>query len=572
MLMIKKIKWRNFLSTGNAFTEINLTKKKTTLISGPNGSGKTTFLDAVVFALFGKPYRNINIPQLVNSVNQKECLVEINFDIGGSEYRVVRGLAPKIFEIFKDGVLINQDSKTKDYQRMFEENILNMTYKSFCQVVVLGSTNYTPFMSLTAAERRDIVEALLDIDVFSQMNSILKVKMTESKEELKDLQQKLAILKERTEAQKKYIQTLETKSKLSIESNTKEISEALDYNTTAEKSITEYMDIISKEMVLIKEKTSLENSMLQTENEIKSLKASIRQIEKDIQFYTNTNTCPSCSQEITEEHKFKKISSCTTQKQNTDTKITDFIKTVENIETAISSFSKSEKKIQDYQDKVKTLQSDITGNNQYVAKLNKQITDFNTGDTDSIRSETDELNKTLEEAKVLLENKRLIEEDTSYYAIAANLMKDTGIKSKIIKYYLPVMNKIINQYLDQMSFFVQFELDQSFTETIKSRHRDVFTYASFSEGEKRKIDLALLFAWREVAKIKNSLNCNLLVFDEVLDGSLDDSATECFLNILKTFKKDCNIFVISHKSKDILQDKFKDHIMFIKKNNFSRIA
>ena len=225
--MIKKIKWRNFLSTGNAFTEINLTKKKTTLISGPNGSGKTTFLDAVVFALFGKPYRNINIPQLVNSVNQKECLVEINFDIGGSEYRVVRGLAPKIFEIFKDGILINQDSKTKDYQRMFEENILNMTYKSFCQVVVLGSTNYTPFMSLTAAERRDIVEALLDIDVFSQMNSILKVKMTESKEELKDLQQKLAILKERTEAQKKYIQTLETKSKLSIESNTKEISEAL---------------------------------------------------------------------------------------------------------------------------------------------------------------------------------------------------------------------------------------------------------------------------------------------------------------------------------------------------------
>ena len=324
--MIKKIKWRNFLSTGNAFTEINLTKKKTTLISGPNGSGKTTFLDAVVFALFGKPYRNINIPQLVNSVNQKECLVEINFDIGGSEYRVVRGLAPKIFEIFKDGVLINQDSKTKDYQRMFEENILNMTYKSFCQVVVLGSTNYTPFMSLTAAERRDIVEALLDIDVFSQMNSILKVKMTESKEELKDLQQKLAILKERTEAQKKYIQTLETKSKLSIESNTKEISEALDYNTTAEKSITDYMDIISKEMLVIKEKTSLENSMLQTESEIKSLKASIRQIEKDIEFYTNTNTCPSCSQEITEEHKTKKISSCTAQKQNTDSKITDFIK------------------------------------------------------------------------------------------------------------------------------------------------------------------------------------------------------------------------------------------------------
>lgn len=570
MLILKKIRWKNFLSTGNNFTEIQLNKRKTTLISGPNGSGKTTLLDALVFGLFGKPYRNINIPQLVNSINTKNCIVEVEFDIAGIEYKVVRGLAPKLLEIYKQGKLIDQDSKAKDYQKMFEENILKMSYKAFCQVIVLGSTNYIPFMSLTAAERREVVEALLDIDVFSIMNTLLKGKMSENKEELKEVSYKLALLKERADAQTNHIKVLKEKSKTSIEKYEQEIQNSTTQNEELQKEIDVLSSQIDTLLRDIKEKNQIESEVFVAEKNISDNKNSINKILKEITFYKNNDTCPTCSQNISSDLKINKIHTCNAQKNDLETVNLNQQKQIELLEQKINKIHQVEEKINSIQDKIKDVTSNISANNQYIKKMGKQIAELHSESGD-IEKENEKLELIVNEGKKHLDEKKELEDNAQYYAMAAMLMKDSGIKSKIIKYYLPIMNKKINDYLDQMGFFVQFELDESFTETIKSRHRDVFTYASFSEGEKRKIDLALLFAWREIAKIKNSLNCNLLIFDEIMDGSLDDTATDAFLSILKTFKKDTNIFVISHKSKDILQDKFKGHLSFIKKNNFSRL-
>lgn len=572
MLTLKKIRWKNFLSTGNSFTEIILNKRKSTLISGANGSGKTTLLDALVFGLFGKPYRNINIPQLVNSINKKDCVVEIEFFIGGIEYKVVRTLAPKTLEIYKQGNLIDQDSKAKDYQKMFEENILKMTYKAFCQVIVLGSTNYIPFMALTAGERREIVEALLDIDVFSMMNALLKGKISENKEEIKEINHKLALLKERADAQTNHIKVLKEKSKTSIEKYEQEIQNSISQNDELQKEIDQLNDQIDNLLKQVSEKDELETEANTIEQNISNNKTSINKIDKEIVFYHNNDKCPTCSQDITTELKNNKLHSCNIQKTELETAIISQNTKIELLEQKIKKFYEIESKADALRDKITEVQSNIFANNQYVKKMTKQIADlhFESGD---IENENNKLQVIVEDGKKYIDQKKDLEEDAQYYAMASLIMKDSGIKSKIIKYYLPIMNKIINQYLDHMGFFVHFELDESFTETIKSRYRDVFTYSSFSEGEKRKIDLALLFAWREIAKLKNSLNCNLLIFDEVLDGSLDDAATDSFLNIInsKFFKKDTNIFVISHKPKDTLQDKFKGHLTFVKKNNFSRL-
>jgi len=571
MLILKKIRWKNFLSTGNNFTEIQLNKRKTTLISGPNGSGKTTLLDALVFGLFGKPYRNINIPQLVNSINLKNCIVEVEFDIGGIEYKIIRGLAPKLLEIYKQGTLIDQDSKAKDYQKMFEENILKMSYKAFCQVIVLGSTNYIPFMSLTAAERREVVEALLDIDVFSIMNTLLKGKISENKEELKELSYKLALLKERADAQTNHIKVLKDKSKTSIEKYQQEIDNSILQNTELQKEIDSLTDQINDLLFNVKDNESdIEKQLRLIERIVDDNDANIKKIDKEILFYHKTDKCPSCSQDIGAELKAQKIHSCTTQKSEFEKNSSEHHVQIDSLKEKLQNISHIQSKVDSVQNKIKEVQYNISANNQYIKKMTKQITDLQSESGD-IEKENEKLEIIVDEGKKHIEEKKELEENAQYYSMAAMLMKDSGIKSKIIKYYLPIMNKKINDYLDQMNFFVQFELDESFAETIKSRHRDVFTYASFSEGEKRKIDLALLFAWREIAKIKNSLNCNLLIFDEIMDGSLDDTATDAFLSILKTFKKDTNIFVISHKSKDILQDKFKGHLSFIKKNNFSRL-
>jgi len=572
MLILKKIRWKNFLSTGNSFTEIILNKRKSTLICGANGSGKTTLLDALVFGLFGKPYRNINIPQLVNSINKKDCVVEIEFSIGGIDYKVIRTLAPKTLEIYKQGKLIDQDSKSKDYQNMFEENILKMSYKAFCQVIVLGSTNYVPFMALTAGERREIVETLLDIDVFSTMNALLKGKISENKEEIKELNHKLALLKERADAQTNHIKVLKEKSKTSIDKYELEIQSAVNQNDELQKEINDLNNQIDVLLEQVTEKEDLELEASNIEKDITDNKITINKINKEIVFYHNNDKCPTCSQDISAELKNNKVHSCNIQKIELESAIISQNSKIELLEEKIKKFYEIETKTGTLRNKIAEVQSNIFANNQYVKRMTKQIADLHSESGD-IEKENDKLQVIMDDGKKHLDQKKDLEDDAQYYAMASLIMKDSGIKSKIIKYYLPIMNKIINQYLDHMDFFVHFELDESFAETIKSRYRDIFTYSSFSEGEKRKIDLALLFAWREIAKLKNSLNCNLLIFDEVLDGSLDDTATDAFLSIInsKFFKKDTNIFVISHKPKDTLLDKFKGHLTFVKKNNFSRL-
>jgi DNA repair exonuclease SbcCD ATPase subunit len=567
MITFTKIRWKNFLSTGNNFTELNLTKNKTTLISGENGAGKTTFLDAISFVLFGKPYRNINIPQLANSINQKDCRVEVEFSIGNANYKIVRGLAPKIFEIYKDGNLVNQDSKSKDYQKMLEEQVLKMNHKSFCQVVILGSTNYVPFMRLTAAERRAIVEYLLDIDVFSVMNTLLKGKIATAKESIKDIEHRLAILMERAKAQKNHIKVLQDKSK---ESKDKIVSEIEQNQTTVEDlqkeiaKIQTQIEEVNKEWLDADEDECGKLSYSQSHMKEQALK-----IQKQIEYYQKNTECTLCKQTLSEKHKTSIIGDLEQSKSKFTDEVEKLDVVITDLQEKLSQNKEIGKKILALEKEISSKNNTISACNQYINKLQKEMNKDNTVDFDA---ENSKLESIVEEGKKETEQRQELSDDLQYYSVAAILLKDTGIKSKIIKHYLPIMNKVINNYLGKMDFFVQFELSDSFEETIKSRHRDIFTYDSFSEGEKRKIDLALLFAWRYIAQLKNSLNCNLLIFDEVLDGSLDDSATEAFLNILKGLDKNTNIYVISHKSKEILQDKFQDHLVFVKRNNFSKIA
>ena len=565
MIIFNKIRWRNFLSTGNVFTELQLNKHSTTLISGENGSGKTTLLDAIVFCLFGKPYRNINIPQLVNSINQKDCMTEIEFDISGVKYKIRRGLAPKIFEIYKDGALLNQDATNKDYQKMFEDQILKMSYKSFCQVVILGSTNYVPFMRLPAAERRSVVENLLDIDVFSVMNVLLKGKLAMLKEEQKSADHKITILRERAESQKKLVKTLESSNKEQIEKSQSSLEE---YRKEIEQ-------LTSESEELLKQVDELESKLIPTDMstqdiELSKIETEESKIEKEISFYEKNSSCTRCKQELCEDHKHSITKVLKEDLSNLGVKKRTVLDHMKIIKDHIQSNAKINKQITDLNKQVQMNNAKIASAKGVISRTTEQINKA-ANDTKNVDDEKEKFNLIVQEGVDATENRKNIVEDVHYHTIAASLLKDSGIKGKIIKHYLPIMNKVINKYLGQMDFFVQFHLSESFEETIKSRHRDIFTYDSFSEGEKRKIDLALLFAWRKIAAIKNSLSCNLLIFDEVLDGSLDDYATESFLNILKSMDKNTNVYVISHKSKELLQDKFQQHISFTKKNNFSRM-
>jgi DNA repair exonuclease SbcCD ATPase subunit len=569
MIIFKKVRWKNFLSTGNNFTEINLDKTRTTLISGENGAGKTTLLDAITFVLFGKPYRNINIPQLANSINEKDCMVEIEFVSGGVEYKIRRGLAPKIFEVYKSGKMMDQDAKSKDYQKMLEETILKMNYKSFCQVVILGSTNYVPFMRLPAADRRSIVEDLLDINVFSLMNTLLKSRMAQMKTDIAELEHKIELQKEKTIAQKRHIETLANKNKETIDRHEKEIQESYKQIEEHQKEIDEKKKKI-EELIQMSSQINVDAEVEKLTDLGRTISMEMRKLDKDISFYSTNDHCPSCSQKIDCEHKEKVLTERNKKKSELEKGLQLQEKQMTKLSEKVVEKNLINNKIILEQKMIHEIDSQVNATNKYVKKLRSDI-DSIQSDTKNIDEEQAKLKEMGQAGKELVENKLKLNDDMHYYSLASFLMKDTGIKSKIIKYYLPIMNKIINKYLTQMDFFVQFELNDSFEETIKSRHRDIFTYDSFSEGEKRKIDLSLLFAWRAVAQLKNSLNCNLLIFDEVLDGSLDDVATESFLSILKGLDKGTNIFVISHKSKELLQDKFQDHITFVKRNNFSKI-
>jgi DNA repair exonuclease SbcCD ATPase subunit len=569
MIVFKKVRYKNFVSTGNYFTEIDFQKSSNTLIVGSNGAGKSTMLDALCFSLFGKAFRSINKPQLINSINQKDCITECEFDIGNKKYKIVRGIKPNIFEIYQDGDLVNQDAASRDYQEYLEKFILKLNYKSFTQIVILGSASFVPFMQLSANDRRSIIEDLLDIQIFSTMNTVLKDKISGNKDQVTDNNSKLQIVEAKIEIQNTHIRSIQKTNEEKIEEYDNQIKL---YNT----DILELQEKIQQTSNAINELQSDVENKIEVETRLKKFTKIESQIENnlskyktDIGFFEQNDNCPTCRQEIALGFKEQQI------KDNKDrvSEIESGLKVLEEKLLAeqerLNVINVKQKEIQKLQISNATNTTSITETNKYIAKLNSQIETLKSKQ-DNLEAENTKLNELNTQLEVILEKKKELIDEKTYYEAASGLLKDTGIKTKIIKQYLPIINKVVNKHLATFDFFVNFNLDESFKETIKSRHRDAFSYESFSEGEKQRIDMALMLTWRTIAKLKNSANTNLLILDEIFDSSLDANGTEYLMNILHMLE-DVNLFVISHKG-DILQDKFRSVIKFEKVNNFSRIA
>jgi DNA repair exonuclease SbcCD ATPase subunit len=567
MITFKKIRWRNFISTGNTFTELSFTDTSTTLISGENGSGKSTLLDALTFALFNKPYRNINLPQLTNSVNEKECVVELEFTDGKSEFKVIRGQSPKVFEIWKDGKLLDQEAKARDGQRILEEQILRMNYKSFCQVVILGSANYIPFMRLPAAERRSVVESILDIGVFSIMNVLLKERVSQNKEESTQVDTQMALARERVKNQKKIIEDERKRCQSDKDWETAEIDKTNQAIAKVNGEMGGLLTRIESMLETVGDKSTITKQREKFILLRGQIERKVSNLRKEVEFYQNNNTCPTCSQALEETLKHTAIETKSKKVDEFDIALKELQDKLKETEERLDTINDTLLEVASLQSLVSKKTSDIESLNSYITKVRGRG-----GDTTKLITEEAALQTLMSAEEEVLESKKELVEENHYMGLAAVLLKDGGIKKKIIKHYIPVINRTINKYLSMMNFFVNFNLDDEFNETIKSRHRDIFTYASFSEGEKRKIDLALLFAWRAMAEIKNSLSTNLLILDEVLDGSLDDTSTEAFLEIVNGMRgQGVNVFVISHKSKEVLQDKFERHVQMAKVGNFSKM-
>ena len=570
MITFKSIRWRNFLSTGAAFTEINFTKSTNTLIIGQNGAGKSTILDALCFGLFGKPFRKINKPQLLNSINGRDALVEVEFNIGQKKYKVIRGIKPNVFEIYLNDVLLNQDAAAKDYQEVLEKNILKLNYKSFTQVVILGSASFVPFMQLSAADRRTIIEDLLDIQIFSSMNAIVKEKMSALKDGITKSKYDIKLVEEKINLQKQNIEENKKNNDAEIKRKLEEIGKSkLQHN-----KLQNDVELINKHITILQGKVGDKKEKLDKKAkglfQIKGkVQTNIDRNEKEIQFYESNHDCPTCKQSITPEwkdsqvkEKTEKINTQRTGLQEIDeelTKVTNEVKEITDILNHINA----------HNGEIIKHTSTMTSISQYIIKLNGEIDELSNKQvgTDASEQKLTVLEKELESYTTLYKEQL---SEKHYHEFAGTLLKDGGIKTRIIKQYLPIMNKLINKYLTAMDFFVNFNINENFEETIKSRHRDEFSYANFSEGEKQKIDISLLFTWRQIAKLKNSTNTNLLILDEVFDSSLDSTSVELLMGLLKELSSDTNVFVISHKG-DQLFDKFRSIIKFTKKNNFSII-
>lgn len=571
MIKFKSVRWKNFLSTGNNETVIELNRSPSTLIVGQNGAGKSTLLDALSFALFGKPHRSINKNQLVNSVNKKGAIVEVEFEVGMHEFRVVRGISPGKFEIWQNGNMINQSSNARDYQKFLEQNILKLNHKSFHQIVVLGSSSFIPFMQLNAGHRREVIEDLLDINIFSKMNNILRDKLGKLKEEIKDANYNLELIKEKIGLQRKYIRDITEINEGQIESKQAEIAgyedeiknlqstskEATDYVTANLKQSEEDLNKLNDK------KQALLNYKHQFEQQVKST-------VKDAKFYEENTECPTCSQDIGEELRTTKI-------EDAKGKAVKLKEALDDVASESTTLESDLQRAHELAKEIRERQQDIHTNNISIDRLQKQIAnirkDINklTGSEGDLSQANTKLQELFSERDSLGDNKLRLMEDKSYSDAAAEMLKDTGIKTKVIKQYLPVMNKLVNQYLQVLDFFVSFNLDENFNEVIRSRHRDAFNYASFSEGEKQRIDLSLLFTWRQIAKMKNSTSTNLLILDETFDSSLDHDGIDNLMKILGTLEDDSNVFVISHKG-DLLDGKFRSKIEFVKERNFSKVA
>ena len=567
MIVFKKLKYKNFLSTGNTWTDIDFLKSKSTLVVGHNGAGKSTMLDAIAFGLFGKPHRSINKQQLVNSINQKDCLVELEFSIGKNEFKVVRGIKPNKFEIWKNDVMINQSSHAKEYQRILEQNYLKLNHKSFHQIVVLGSSSFIPFMQLPGGHRREVIEDLLDINVFSKMNGLLKEKASVLRERMRENDYQIDIIKNKVDTQKKYINDVKilteqniSSKKAKIEEHDSAIRQFEEENTRLAKEIDNKQEPVEKELNKLHDK---KQSLLQYNAQFKS---QMNSITKEAKFYEENDTCPTCSQDLAEDLKTEKLSAAKSKakelKSAMDTAATESNAVGESIDT-----------LTDQLNDIREKQNSIQYNSKSITTLRAEIDsindDLNTSAVADLNAAQEELKNITSSKEGLLESKFKMNEEKSYNDVILEMLKDTGIKTKIIKQYIPVINKFVNQYLQVLDFFVHFDLNESFQETIRSRHRDEFTYDSFSEGEKQRIDLALLFTWRQIAKMKNSVATNLLILDETFDSSLDHDGVDNLMKILYSLDDSTNTFVISHKG-DILDGKFNEKIEFIKEKNFSR--
>jgi DNA repair exonuclease SbcCD ATPase subunit len=567
MIIFKTLRWKNLLSTGNHFTELKLNSNTNTLVVGTNGSGKSTMLDALCFALFGKPFRNVNKPNLLNSINGKDCVVEVEFDIGSKEYKIVRGIKPNIFEIYQDGVLINQDASVRDYQDYLERFIVKLNYKSFTQIVILGSASFTPFMQLSASDRRAIIEDLLDIQIFSTMNGLVRERLSANKENTIVKKGDLELLKQRYTLKKEHQDKLNEDKEVKVNGYASEIQSCRETIRTLHREIDDlerqkqtYTEVCSK----IPENEKKITAFKKVESKIES---KISQVGTDRDFYEHNADCPTCRQAITLEFKEGHLGNLLSKEQELVSGLTELQTKITEHETLLASLRSDEQKLHAVRIELATKQTGKAGLEAAIAKLEKQIADLNTTEENADANELVVLNDQITTAENELRD--LIEEK-SYHDTAASLLRDSGIKTKIIKQYLPIINKLVNKYLASLDFFVNFNLDESFKETIKSRHRDDFSYHNFSEGEKQRIDMALMLTWRAVAKLKNSSNTNLLILDEVFDSSLDTTGTEELMKILHGLEG-VNLFVISHKG-DILQDKFINTIRFEKVKNFSRIV
>jgi len=571
MILFKKVRWKNFLSTGNSFTEIDLNNTKSTLVVGQNGAGKSTMLDAISFGLFGKPHRNINKPQLVNSINQKSCIVEVEFSIGSTHYKIVRGIKPNVFEIWRNDKMINQSSHAKEYQKILEQNILKLNHKSFHQVVVLGSSSFIPFMQLAGWHRRDVIEDLLDINVFSKMNALLKEKTGKLKEDLKSTDYDLEITKEKIDLQRKYIKEVEALSNDQIEEKETQIFLAEDSIENLQLENVNTSEEIEKLSIGLEEGLKKNHDKKQALLQYKAeFNQKISTLVKDSKFYEQNDTCPTCSQDIDSDLRSEKLSTARS-------KASEIQKALDDVSDQSSIVESTIERLNTAANAIREKTALVSGNNREIVRLQGQIkgltssiSQIRSNDGDVAKSKTDLENlKDLKDN--LLDKKLSYKDELNYNMVMSEMLKDTGIKTKIIKQYLPVINKLVNQYLQVLDFFVHFDLDEEFKETIRSRHRDEFTYDSFSEGEKQRIDLSLLFTWRHIAKMKNSVATNLLILDETFDSSLDHDGVENLLKILHTLSDDTNVFVISHKG-DILDGKFESKIEFKKEKNFSKMA
>ena len=568
MIEFKTIKWKNFLSTGNNFTNISLNKHNKTLIVGENGAGKSTILDALCFGLFNKPFRKINKPQLVNTINGTDCVVEIEFNIGKVSWKVCRGMRPNVFELYKNGNQLDQTASAADQQKWFEQNVLKLNYKSFTQIVVLGSSTFVPFMQLPAAGRREVIEDILDIRIFSTMNTILKDRVRENKEQISEAEYSLSLLKDKLQVQKTLIEDLKKQSAENVSLWEEEIS-------NMQNDIETNQQELEKHMVTIDELTKTMNSHLNPQQELKKLnefnikfKSKLQDMQKEINFLTSNDVCPTCNQEITEEFKNQNVDQNNKKIDKLNDALIDIDSKLNGLNETLQKRTSIQKDITQVQNNINNCFSTINWKKNKVEETQTKIDSIKTN-TDNVDREKDKMKGMIEQGKSQELQRRQIMKRSTELKIIAEILKDGGVKSSIIRKYLPVMNTLINKHLQELEFYVNFNLDDTFNETIKSRYRDDFSYASFSEGEKMRIDLALLFTWREVAKLKNSVNTNILILDEIFDSSLDSNGTADFINILRTVTEGNNVFVISHKE-DMLHDKFDNVIQFKKVKNFSK--